>query len=83
MNWFRAGYDTENLSGVTFTLLEGEPTGALWETIRQVTDQDGILESLILPTDGTDEESMQSFPKPEVLADEVNRYLRSFVWVQV
>lgn len=28
MDWYRKKYDTENLSGVTFTLLEGEPTGA-------------------------------------------------------
>ena len=29
MDWFRAKYDTEDLSGITFTLLEGEPAAVL------------------------------------------------------
>lgn len=43
MDWYRAKYDTEDLSGITFTLLEGEEFGTL-------------LTSADLDRDGEDEE---------------------------
>ena len=83
MDWYRVKYDTEDLSGLTFTLLEGEPAGDLLPTIRRAADQVKTLEHIIL-YDGADGAQVQrSISAPEFLANELTPFLRSFVWIQV
>ena len=46
MDWYRTKYDTEDLSGVTFTLTEGEASGTLLTSAD--LDRDGEEEEILL-----------------------------------
>ena len=83
MEWYQEKYDAETLDGLAFTLLEGAPAGDLGSTLRQVTGQSGVLESLFY-LDGSpgSSEGRLAFPDPEFLSGEVHRYLYPFVWVE-
>ena len=83
MEWYQEKYDAENLDGLTFTLMEGEPAGDLGSTIRQVAGQTGTLESLFyLDGDPGSSEGRLAFHDPEFLSGEVRWYLQTFVWME-
>ena len=83
MEWYQEKYDAENLDGLTFTLMEGEPAGDLGSTIRQVAGQTGTLESLFyLDGDPGSSEGRLAFHDPEFLSGEVRWYLYPFVWME-
>lgn len=83
MEWYQEKYDAENLDGLTFTLMEGEPAGDLGSTIRQVAGQAGTLESLFyLDGDPGSSEGRLAFHDPEFLSGEVRWYLYPFVWME-
>lgn len=82
MEWYQEKYDAENLDGLTFTLMEGEPAGDLGSTIGQVAGQTGTLESLFyLDGDPGSSEGRLAFHDPEFLSGEVRWYLYPFVWL--
>lgn len=83
MDWYREKYNAGTLDGLTFTLLEGEPAGDLWGTIRQVAGQDGQLESLYY-LDGSPSTSRGNigFLESGRMAGEVNRSLYTVVWTE-
>ena len=82
MDWYRAKYGAEDLSGVTFTLLEGEPVGDLLTTIRQVAGKAETLENIILRDGADSAQEQRSVSAQEFVADNLNPCLRSFVWIR-
>ena len=81
--WYQEEYDTDTQEGLAFTLLEGEPAGDLWATLRRVTGQDGSVESLFY-LDGAPSTSRGSrgYMERGRLSGELTPRLYPFVWVE-
>ena len=79
MEWYQEKYDAENLDGLTFTLMEGEPAGMVWGRVSRVTTQPGTLEHLAY-LDGSpgSSEGRMAFPGREYLH---SPYLYTYVWL--
>lgn len=80
--WYQEEYGTDTQEGLAFTLLEGEPAGDLWGTIRQVAGQDSQLESLYyLDSAPSTSRGNIGFLERGRMAGEVSRSLYTVVWV--